>query len=77
MGDYVDRAVEALKTHPCSEAITTQAILLPSYQADMCDECRKQIAGLSEFSRYLGEEVDRMVANVRERFYPSFIQAPC
>jgi len=63
-GNYVDRAVEALKTHPCSEAITNQAILLPSYQAEMCDECRKQIAGLSEFGRYLGEEVDRVVSNV-------------
>jgi hypothetical protein len=68
-GHYVDRAVEALKTHPCSEAITNQAILLPSYQAEMCSGCRKQIAGLSEFSRYLGEEVDRVVSNVREHFY--------
>jgi len=64
-GNYVDRAVKALETHPCSEAITNQAILLPSYQEEMCDECRKRIAGLSEFSRYLGEEVDRVVSGVR------------
>jgi hypothetical protein len=68
-GKYVDRAVEALKTQPCGEAITNKAILLPSYQAEMCDVCRKHIAGLSEFSRYLGEEVDRVVSNVRERSY--------
>jgi hypothetical protein len=69
-GDYVDRAVKALKTHPCSEAITNQAILLPSYKAEMCGDCGKKIAGLSEFSRYLGEEVDRVVSNVRELLSP-------
>jgi len=62
--EYVDRAVNALKTHPCSEAITNEAILLPSIRAKMCDGCRQQVAGLSEFSRYLGEEVDRVVSNV-------------
>ena len=74
-GDYVDRAVKALKTHPCSEAITNQAILIPSYQAEMCDECQKKIAGLSEFSQYLGEEVDRVVSNVRELLSPFKLSA--
>lgn len=56
--------------HPCtSEAITNQLILLPSYQEEMCDECQKQIAGLLEFSRYLGEEVNRVASNVRELLY--------
>jgi len=63
-GDYLNRARKALRKHPCSEAITNQDILRPSYQAQMCDECKKQIAGLSEFSRYLGEEVERAVSKV-------------
>ena len=67
-GDYLNRARKALRKHPCSEAITNQDILRPSYQAQMCDECKKQIVGLSEFSRYLGEEVERAVSKVRLLF---------
>ena len=69
--EYLDRARNALLEHPCSEAITNQVILRPSYQVFMCDECRKLICGLPEFSRYLGEEVDRVVSNVRGRLYLS------
>jgi BTB/POZ domain len=63
---YIDRALVALKEHPCSEAITDQRILRPSYHVRMCDECRQRICGLSEFSRMLGEEVERIVSKVRE-----------
>ncbi len=65
--DYLDRARDALREHPCSEAVTNQAILRPSYEArPMCDRCRKRSFGLSEFSRYLGEEVEKVVSEVRE-----------
>jgi hypothetical protein len=62
--DYIDRALVALKEHPCSEVVTNQEVLRPSYNARMCDECRQRICGLSEFSRMLGEEVERIVSNV-------------
>ena len=62
---YLDRARNALREHPHSGAITNQVILLPSYQAPMCEGCRKLICGLPEFSGYLGEEVDRVVSRVR------------
>jgi len=64
-GGYLDRARNTLREHPCSGAITNQAILRPSYQASMCDGCRQLICGLPEFSRYLGEEINRVVSNVR------------
>ena len=67
-GGYLNRARNALRKHPCSEAITNQDILRPSYQAQMCEECKKQIVGLSEFSCYLGEEVERVVSKVRLLF---------
>ena len=62
---YLDRARNALREHPCSEAITDPAVMRPSYQVDMCDLCRHLICGLPEFSRLLGEEVDRVVSKVR------------
>ena len=62
---YLERACNALREHPYSGAITKQGILRPSYQVYMCDGCRQLICGLPEFSRYLGEEVDRVVSNVR------------
>ena len=62
--DYLDRACNALREHPFSEAITNPVVLRPSYQVKMCDGCRQLICGLPEFSRYLGEEVDRVVAKV-------------
>ena len=67
-GGYLNRARNALRKHPCSEAITNQDILRPSYQAQMCEECKKQIVGLSEFSCYLGEEVERAVSKVGRLF---------
>lgn len=63
--DYLDRARTTLREHPCSEAITQQWFLRPSYQVYICDGCRPLICGLPEFGRYLGEEVDRVVSDVR------------
>jgi len=67
-GGYLNRARNALRKHPCSEARTNQDILRLSYQAQMCEECKKQNVGLSEFSCYLGEEVERVVSKVRLLF---------
>ena len=63
---YLDRARDALREHPCSEAVTNQAILRPSFEAQVCNKCRRCLCGLSTFSRYLGEEVERVVSGVRE-----------
>ncbi len=63
---YLDRARNALREHPCSEAVTNQALLRPSFEEQMCDKCRQRLCGQSEFSRYLGEEVERIVSEVRE-----------
>jgi hypothetical protein len=63
--DYIDRAHDALRKHPCSEAVTQPEIIEPSYLAKMCDKCRKEICYLWEFSRYLGKEVERLVSEVR------------
>jgi len=71
-GDYLDRARNVLREHPCSEAIMDEVVLEPSYQVQMCDECRKLICGLPEFSRHLGEEVDRVVSGVRGLLHFSF-----
>ena len=68
--DYVDCACNALREHPCSEAITNPVIIQPSYQVKMCDGCRQLICGLPEFSRCLGEEVDRVVSKVRGLLRP-------
>jgi hypothetical protein len=59
---YVDRALAALKDHPSSKAVANKGIIQSSYQAWMCDECRQR---LPEFSRMLGEEVERVVSDVR------------
>jgi BTB/POZ domain len=63
--NYITRAHNALREHPCSKAVTHEDILNPSYKESMCSECRQSIFGLPEFSRQLGEEVDRCVAEVR------------
>lgn len=68
--NYFDRAGDALRTRPCSEAVTQAEILRPSYEEEVCDKCRKEICNLSEFSRHLGEEVDKVVSKVRA--LPSF-----
>lgn len=64
--NYIGRARQALREHPCSKAVTHHDVLLPSYQEAMCQGCQQRICGLSEFSRYLGEEVDRRTAQVRK-----------
>jgi hypothetical protein len=71
--DYLDRARNALRERPCSEAITSQEILQPSYKVHMCGGCRQLICGLPEFSRHVGEEVDRVVSKVRELLHLSFL----
>lgn len=62
---YIDRARNALGERPCSEAVMDHEKLRLSYQGKMCDPCRKCICGLSDFSRHLGEEVERRVSRVR------------
>jgi len=62
---YMERARDALQDCPCSEAITHFGVLRPSFEDDStCGSCRKRIHHLFEFSRYLGEEVDRRVKEV-------------
>jgi len=68
--NYLDRASDALRMHPCSEAVTQAEILKPSYEAEMCDRCRMEICNLSEFSRHLGEKVERLVSKVRGLLRP-------
>jgi BTB/POZ domain len=65
-GNYINRARDALREHPCSKAVTHLDILKPSYEEPMCDTCQQSICGLSEFSRCLGEEVDKRVSQVRK-----------
>ncbi|KAI0255967.1 hypothetical protein BJV78DRAFT_1386056 [Lactifluus subvellereus] len=62
--NYINRARDALKEQPCGEAVTDHDILKPSYKEPMCKECQRRICGLSEFSRYLGEEVEKRVSEV-------------
>jgi hypothetical protein len=71
---YLDRACEALQEHPCSEAVTNEAVLRPSYEAPMCEDCRKRTCGLLEFSRYLGEEVDSCLQS--KRGLEKFLEIP-
>jgi hypothetical protein len=71
--DYLGCTCNALQEHPCSKTITNQEILWPSYKVQMCDGCWQLICGLPEFSHSLGEEVDRVVSNVRGLLYLSFL----
>ncbi|KAH9995446.1 hypothetical protein BJV74DRAFT_830146 [Russula compacta] len=61
---YIERARNALGERPCSEAVTDHEMLRLTYEGKMCEACRKCICGLSDFSRYLGEEVERRVSRV-------------
>ena len=63
--DYIKQARNALGDHPCKEAVTRHEILRSFYQMPKCHECKMRIYGLSEFSFYLGEEVERRVSGVR------------
>ena len=69
--NYMDRARDALREKPCREAVTDHNILKPSYREPMCEVCHQRICGLSEFSRYLGEEVEKLVSKVRKGPYVS------
>ncbi|KAH9967175.1 hypothetical protein BC827DRAFT_572321 [Russula dissimulans] len=61
---YFDSARKALQKRPCSEAVTHREIFDSSISRTKCRECLASIRGLPEFSRYLGEEVERIVSNV-------------
>jgi BTB/POZ domain len=71
--NYMSRARDTLREHPSSKAVTRHELLKPSYEELMCIECQRRICGLSEFSRYLGEEVDRRTAQVR--WFTAFLDA--
>ncbi|KAH9169863.1 hypothetical protein EDB89DRAFT_1377990 [Lactarius sanguifluus] len=64
--DYITRARDVLLEHPCSEAVTNYSLLKPSYNnvERMCISCQRTLYGLSDFSRILGEEVERRVSEV-------------
>jgi len=62
--DYITRALNVLQEHPCREAVTGHHFLSPSYKAKVCDSCQLTSLGLPEFSRLLGDEVERRVSKV-------------
>ncbi|KAI9441080.1 hypothetical protein BJY52DRAFT_1320684 [Lactarius psammicola] len=62
--NYITRARNALLEHPCSEAVTHHVFLKLSYVEPACFPCRLDMLGLAEFSRLLGEEVERRVSKV-------------
>jgi hypothetical protein len=63
--DYITRSRNVLLEHPCKEAVTDHFFLKPSYSADQgCPSCRLTLLGIPEFSRLLGEEVERRVVKV-------------
>ncbi|KAH9995445.1 hypothetical protein BJV74DRAFT_830144 [Russula compacta] len=61
---YIEQARNALRDHPCKEAVTRHEILGSSYHMSTCNACNRRTCGLSEFSFYLGEEVERRVSGV-------------
>ncbi|KAH9004807.1 hypothetical protein EDB86DRAFT_3072274 [Lactarius hatsudake] len=64
--DYITRARDTLLEHPCSEAVTNDSLLKPSYMTveRICMSCQRTLYCLSYFSRILGEEVERRVSEV-------------
>ncbi|KAH9027757.1 hypothetical protein EDB84DRAFT_1499549 [Lactarius hengduanensis] len=64
--DYITRVHNVLLEHPCSEAVTNYSLLKPSYKnaEKMCSSCQRTLYGLSDFSRILGEEVERRISEV-------------
>ena len=63
--EYITRAHVVLLEHPCREAVTNPVFLAPSYKGKACINCRLSLEGLPEFSRLLGDEVERRVSEVR------------
>jgi hypothetical protein len=66
--NYITRAHKVLLQHPCAEAVAHDSVCGPSYNEEMCDECKGSLFGLPEFIRLLGEEVERRVSMVRHSF---------
>ncbi|KAF8267381.1 hypothetical protein EI94DRAFT_1801721 [Lactarius quietus] len=62
--DFITRTLNILLEHPCQEAVTKHEFLHPSYKENACKDCRLTSLGLPEFSRLLGEEVERRVSEV-------------
>ena len=63
--DYITRAHKVLLEQPCREAVTNDVFLGPSYKEKGCQTCQLTMIGLSEFSRLLGDAVERHVSAVR------------
>ena len=63
--EYITRAHKVLLEHPCREAVTNHIFLEPSYKGKACQTCWYTLLGLPEFSRLLGDEVERRVSEVR------------
>ena len=62
--NFITRAQSVLLEHPCQEAVTAYHFLDPFYKEKVCDNCQLTLRGLPEFSRLLGEEVERRVSEV-------------
>jgi hypothetical protein len=59
--NFITRAHNVLLEQPCQEAVTKYHFLEHFYKENLevCDRCRLTLFGLLEFSRLLGEEVER------------------
>ena len=64
--NYITRVHSVLLEHPCREAVTNHIFLEPFYkEGNGCQTCRLTLLGLPEFSRILGEEIERRISEVR------------
>jgi hypothetical protein len=63
--DFITRTHNVLLEQPCREAVTGHEFLAPSYKMEVCDHCRLTLLGLPEFSRLLGDEIERRISEVR------------
>jgi hypothetical protein len=71
--DFITRAHNVLLEHPCREAVTGHQFLAPSYKVEACDRCQLTLLGLPEFSRLLGDEIERRVSEVRHYSFTQLI----
>jgi hypothetical protein len=63
--NFITRTHKVLLEHPCREAVTGHQFLAPSYKVEVCDHCRLTLLALPEFSRLLGDEIERRISEVR------------
>ena len=63
--NFITRSLNVLMERPCREAVTGFDFLDISYKQNVCDRCQLTLLGLPEFSRLVGEEVERRVSEVR------------